>query len=86
MNLRLLFGPALLAMAGAIATGGCASTVVRNRANTECQFRVDTDKARCLRNNKSSDDAMATGHEASREPKEAWADQTTERIDALGGK
>jgi hypothetical protein len=36
----------------------CIHTSIRNKANTECERRMGSDRERCLRNNKSSDEAL----------------------------
>jgi hypothetical protein len=79
----------IIAVAGAytLMLGGCStSTVIRNTANSECERRVDTDRARCLRNNRSSDEALAARNDSRRESKDAWATQTLERLEAEAGK
>jgi hypothetical protein len=37
---------------------GCIHTSIRNKANTECERRMGSDRERCLRNNRSSDEAL----------------------------
>lgn len=76
----------LLAVACALVLGGCTSTVLRNAANTQCERRVQSDRARCLRNNSSSDAALAARRASERNPEKSWAAQTLEGIEAIAGK
>jgi hypothetical protein len=77
---------ALLAVATVLVLGGCAdTTMLRNTANTECGRRVHSDRERCLRNNESSDQALAARKESGRASKDAWVTQTLERIDPEAG-
>lgn len=75
-----------LAVACVLVLGGCYSTVVRNTGNTECERRVQSDRERCLRNNRSSDEALAARKRPGRDAKGSWVDQTLERIEAEAGK
>jgi hypothetical protein len=74
----------LIAVACVKVLSGCTSTVLRNEANTECDRRVQSDRERCLRNNRSSDEALAARNELERESKDSWEAQTLERIEAVG--
>jgi outer membrane biogenesis lipoprotein LolB len=76
----------LLAVACVLVLSGCTSTAVRNAANTECERRVHSDRERCLRNNRSSDEALAARNGSERESKDSWVAQTLERIEAEVGK
>lgn len=76
----------VLAIACALALGGCTSTVVRNAANSECGRRVHSDRARCERNIGSSDAALAARYGAVSDSLNSWAEQTKERIEALAGE
>jgi hypothetical protein len=77
----------LLAVAYVLVLGGCTtSTMVRNAANTECERRVHSDRERCLRNNRSSDEALIARKNSREDSKSAWADQTLERIEGEAGK
>jgi hypothetical protein len=76
----------ILAVACALFVGGCSTTVVRNAANTECGRRVHSDRARCLRNIKSSDAALAARNGAVRDSKKSWAAQTLKRLGAKAGE
>lgn len=77
---------ALLVVACTLALGACSSTVLRNAANTECERRVHSDRERCLRNNRSSDGALASRRSSGRDSKRIWAVQTLERIEAEAGQ
>jgi hypothetical protein len=74
---------ALLAVAFALFGGGCTSTVIRDAANSQCYRRVESDRARCLRNNRSSDTALAGRNAAEREAEQAWEARTLQGIQAL---
>jgi hypothetical protein len=78
----------LLAVACGVVVCGCSTstTMVRNTANTECERRVHSDRERCLRNNRSSDEALAVRNASERESKDSWVAQTLERIEAEAGK
>lgn len=77
---------AILIAAGALVLGGCTSTLMRNAANTGCERRVDSDRVRCLRNNRSSDAALAARNASERKPGTFWAAQTLKRIAAISDK
>lgn len=47
----------LFVLAGALILGGCSLRVI-NTGNSECEFRVHTDRARCQRNIKSNEEAL----------------------------
>jgi hypothetical protein len=49
----------LYVLAGALILGGCSSLRIINTGNSECEFRVHTDRARCLRNISSNEEALA---------------------------
>lgn len=74
----------LLAVTCVFILGGCTSTALRNAANTECDRRVHSDRERCLRNNRTSDEALAARNGSVRESRDSWEDQTLERIEAAG--
>jgi hypothetical protein len=77
----------LLAVACVLVLDGCTtSTTVRNTANTECERRVHSDRERCLRNNRSSDEALVARKNSRDDPKNSWVDQTLERLEAEAGK
>jgi hypothetical protein len=74
----------LIAITCWVTLSACTSTVIRNAANTECDRRVQSDRERCLRNNRSSDEALAARNGSERESKDTWAAQTLERIEEVG--
>lgn len=76
----------LLAVAGVLLLAGCSSTVIRDIANSQCERRVHSDRARCLRNVRSSDAAMAARYAEERRAGETWEAQTLERIEAIPHK
>jgi hypothetical protein len=73
----------LIALACVFALSGCTSTALRNAANSECDRRVHSDRERCLRNNRSSDEALAARNDSQRDLKKSWEAQTLERIEAV---
>jgi len=78
-------GPVVVA--SILVISGCVnSTVVRNTENSECERRVHTDRERCLRNNKSSDEALSERNSSRQAAKDSWAAQTLERIKAEAGE
>ncbi len=76
----------LLVVACALVLSGCTSTLVRNTENTECERRVQSDRERCLRNNRFSDEALTARKGSERDSKDSWAAQTLDRIEAEAGK
>lgn len=74
----------LIAVACVSVLGGCTSTALRNAANTECERRVHSDRERCLRNNRSSDEALAARNASDRDSRASWTAQTLDRIEQAG--
>lgn len=75
----------LFVLAGALILGGCSLRVI-NTGNSECEFRVDTDRARCLRNIRSNEEALEARRKersASREPERAPAKAGAEDIEEI---
>lgn len=60
--------------------------MIRDAANAQCERRVHSDRARCLRNNRSSDAALAARSALDRRSESAWEAQTLERIEAIAEK
>lgn len=48
----------LYVLAGALILGGCSLRII-NTGNSECEFRVHTDRARCRQNITSNEEALA---------------------------
>jgi hypothetical protein len=74
----------LLAFASALVLGGCVNLI--DAANQSCGRRVDTDRNRCLRNNRSNNEALGARRDAVRSSKSSWAAQTVDGIEAAAGK
>ena len=56
-------------VAGALMLGGCSGMKILNAGSSECEFRVHTDRERCLQNNRSNDEALKARKEARRDSK-----------------
>jgi hypothetical protein len=76
----------LSAIAGAFILCGCSGMKIRNTGNSECEFRMHTDRERCLQNNKSNDEALAARKETKRDSKDSQATFTREEVEAAEGK
>jgi hypothetical protein len=60
----------LFVVVGALILGGCPLRVI-NTGNSECEFRVHTDRERCRRNIRSNEEALEARREARRNSSES---------------
>lgn len=72
--------PVLLAVVVAMTICGCTSTSVRNASNTECERRLQSDRERCVRNIKSSDQALASRNGRRDDAQKSWEAETLVRL------
>lgn len=74
-----------LVLASALVLGGCAP-MIRNEANTGCHRRVQSDAARCVRNNRSNEQAVAARYGSPDKATKAWAARTLQQLEAEAGR
>lgn len=59
----------LFVLAGAMVLCGCSLGII-NTGNSECAFRVHTDRERCMRNIRSNEEALEARRKERRAPRE----------------
>jgi hypothetical protein len=65
----------LIAIAGTLALSGCSSFRVVNSGNTNCEFRLDSDRQRCLQATRSNERIMEEQLKAKRDAKKSLGNE-----------